>query len=117
PTRLQRKFSGKKYSAYFKAIKRIVRPGEKYVVQIVDNQGITAPLDAFLKEHHLRGQFYLQYFHHGFGPINTNARSMPIFDAIDELILLTYDSYKEYLDYYSILPLKVSVLHNGIDTA
>src|SRR5690606_11082559 len=52
PTRLQRKFSGKKYSAYFKAIKRIVRPGEKYVVQIVDNQGITAPLDAFLKEHH-----------------------------------------------------------------
>ncbi len=39
------------------------------------------------------------------------------FEAIDEMVLLTNDSYLAHKNYYTILPTRFSVLHNGIDTS
>jgi glycosyltransferase involved in cell wall biosynthesis len=99
----------------FSKEKKIV-DNEKYIIQIIDNFGIVKPLVAFLEKKGKRKQCYLQFFYHGFPPFYGNSQDRFFFKSIDEMVVLTHDSYLEHKKYYTVLPTRFSVLHNGIDT-
>ncbi|WP_281238874.1 glycosyltransferase family 4 protein [Flavobacterium praedii] len=115
-TRVQVKASKNIYLGYFKALRKIFKKEEKYIIQIVDNYGIVAPLTNFLNQTGMRQQVYLQFFYHGFSPFYGDLRYRFFFDTIDEMVVLTNDSYKAHKSYYTVLPTRFSVLYNGIDT-
>lgn len=115
--KLQKKFLKNKYLGYFKALDKILLKDQKVIIQIIDNFGIVKPLINFLEKSGKRKQCYFQFFYHGYPPFFENFHGRWFFEAIDEMILLTSDSYKAHKDYYTILPTKFSVLHNGIDTS
>jgi len=105
------------YVGYIKALSKIINPDEKYIIQIVDNFGIVKKIIHFLEKENKRSQCYIQFFYHGFPPFYENFYSNWFFENIDEMILLTHDSYKVHKQTYTVLPTKFSVLHNGIDTS
>ncbi|MCM0668639.1 glycosyltransferase family 4 protein [Flavobacterium tyrosinilyticum] len=105
-----------RYYAYLEQLKKIIKPDEKYIIQIIDNYGLVKPLITMLENTGLRKQCYLQFFYHGFPPFHENYHGRWFYEAIDEMILLTNDSYLAHKNYYTILPTRFSVLHNGIDT-
>jgi len=115
--KIQKKISKNKYLGYFKALERILEKDEKFIMQIIDNFGIVKPLIDFLEKSGRRNKCYLQFFYHGFAPFFENFSGRWFFEGIDEMILLTNDSYKVHREYYTVLPTKFSVLHNGIDTS
>lgn len=114
-TKLIRKFTKKKYVAYIKALSRVLNKNERFVIQIVDNFYIVEHVLSFLKKEKLRKNCYIQFFYHSHPPFFDNKQADLFFNSIDELILLTHLSYKAHKDYYKSLPVKVSILHNGID--
>lgn len=105
------------YLGYFEALKKILKSDKKYILQVVDNFGIVKPLQEFLLQNGLRKKCQIQFFYHGFPPFFENFQGRWFFETIDEMVLLTYDSYRAYRDYYTVLPCKFSVLHNGIDVS
>ena len=109
---------GKKnpYVGYLNALQNILKNDEKYILQVVDNFGIIKPLIALLQELGIRKNCYIQFCYHGFPPFYENFSGRWFFEAIDEMVLLTEDSYKAHKEYYTILPTRFSVLHNGVDT-
>ena len=115
--KLKQKFLKQPYLAYFDALKKIVKKNQKYIIQIVDNFGIIKPLQEFLMQNGLRKNCQIQFFYHGFPPFYENFRGREFFESIDEIVLLTHDSYKVHKDYYTVLSTRFSVLHNGIDTS
>lgn len=115
-TKIGKKVTKNPYRGYLRALEKIIKPTEKYVIQIVDNFGIVAPLVCFLDSKKLRKQCYIQFFYHGFPPFFGNFESRSFFENIDEMVVLTFDSYLEHKNHYTILPTRFSVLHNGIDT-
>lgn len=115
--KIKQKFLRQPYLAYFDALKKIVKTNDKYIIQVVDHFGIIKPLQKFLMQNGLRQNCQIQFFYHGFPPFYENFRGRGFFESIDEMILLTHDSYKVHKDYYTVLPTRFSVLHNGIDTS
>lgn len=115
-TRFQKKLKKNPYLGYLKALDVILQPNEKYIIQIVDNFGIVKFLVDFLQKKTMRQHVYLQFFYHGFPPFYENFHSRWFYETIDEMVLLTQDSYKAHRDYYTVLPTRFSVLSNGIDT-
>jgi len=115
--KFQKRFLKNKYIGYLKALEKVLEKEEKVIIQIVDNFGIVKPLIDFLDRKKKRDKCYLQFFYHGFPPYYENFSGRWFFEAIDEMVLLTNDSYKAYKEYYTVLPTKFSVLHNGIDTS
>lgn len=113
--KLKKKYQKNNYIGYIEALEKIVVSGEKYIIQIVDNFGIIKPLQEFLESKGKRPQCYIQFFYHGFAPFYGNFESRSFYEFIDEMVLLTHDSYKAHKNYYTILPCRFSVLHNGID--
>lgn len=113
--KIKRKFLKKPYLEYLKSLGLVIKPNQKYIIQIVDNFGIVKPLQEFLNEKGLRENCQIQFFYHGFPPFLENFHGRWFFESIDEMILLTHDSYKVHKDCYTVLPCKFSVLHNGID--
>ncbi len=111
----KRKVFNKRYLAHLSALEGIIEANEKYVIQIVDNFGIVNHLDILLKDKYNRSNFYIQFFYHGFPPFYNNLKGRPFFESIDEMVLLTNDSYKQHKEFYTALPCRFSVLHNGID--
>ncbi|PWA09941.1 glycosyltransferase family 4 protein [Flavobacterium laiguense] len=116
-TKIRKKWNKNPYLGYLEALGKILKPDEKYIIQIVDNFGIVNPLLVFLESKGLRSNCYLQFFYHGFPPFYENFHGRWFFEAIDEMVVLTYDSYLAHKNYYTVLPTRFSVLHNGIDTA
>lgn len=115
-TKLQQKWNKNSYLGYIKALDRIIDSNEKYIIQIVDNFGVIKPLLKFLEKKQLRKNCYIQFFYHGFAPYYENFHGRWFFESIDEMVLLTHDSYLVHKNYYTVLPTRFSVLHNGIDT-
>lgn len=113
---IKKKWKKNKYVGYIEALGKVLKPNEHYIIQIVDDFGIVKPLLSFLESKKLRSNCYLQFFYHGYPPFYGNFESRWFFEAIDEMVLLTYDSYLEHKKSYTILPTRFSVLHNGIDT-
>ena len=116
-TKFQKRISKNPYLGYCKALQRILKKDEKYIIQIVDNFGIVKPILNLLEKKRFRSNCYLQFFYHGFPPFYGNFESRWFFETIDEMVLLTYDSYVEHKRSYTHLPTRFSVLHNGIDTS
>lgn len=116
-SKFKEKIYRNKYINYLEALEQILNPDEKFIIQIVDNFGIIKPLLKFLNRKGLRSNCYLQFFYHGFPPFYENFHGRWFFEAIDEMVLLTNDSYLAHKNYYTVLPTRFSVLHNGIDTA
>jgi len=114
-TKSKRKVLNKRYLAHLNALEAIIDPNEKYVIQLIDNFGIVDHLEQLLKDKYDRTNFYIQFFYHGFPPSYNNLKGRPFFDSIDEMVLLTQDSYKQHLEFYTALPCRFSVQHNGID--
>ncbi|WP_281322651.1 glycosyltransferase family 4 protein [Flavobacterium aestivum] len=114
--KIRRKIKKNWYLGYLEALDKILKPNEKYVIQIVDNFGIVKPLHELLIRRGVRKNCQLQFFYHGFPPFYENYQGRWFFESIDEMVLLTNDSYLAHKNYYSILPVRFSVLHNGIDT-
>ncbi|MNK66760.1 GDP-mannose-dependent alpha-(1-6)-phosphatidylinositol monomannoside mannosyltransferase [compost metagenome] len=115
--RFQKKFSKNKYLGYFKALEKIIEKEGKFIIQIIDNFGIVKPLLDFLEKSKARDRYYLQFFYHGFAPFHENFSGRWFYENIDEMVVLTNESYKAHKGYYTVLPTKFSVLHNGIDTS
>lgn len=101
---------------YFKALDKIVQPNEKYIIQIVDNCGIVAPLNKHINSKYKRENFYIQYYYQGFSPLYANPFERIFFNGINEMIFLTKLSYKAYLDYYTDFVCKASILNNATDS-
>jgi glycosyltransferase involved in cell wall biosynthesis len=116
-TKIKQKWTKNPYLGYLKALERIMVPNEKYIIQIVDNFGIVKFLSDFIKKKGMRQQVYLQFFYHSFPPFYENFYGRWFFETIDEMVLLTHDSYLAHKDAYTVLPTRFSVLHNGIDTS
>ncbi|WP_255515599.1 glycosyltransferase family 4 protein [Flavobacterium sp. ZT3R18] len=114
--KIRRKIKKNWYLGYLEALDRILKPNEKYIIQIIDNFGIVKPLTSFLVAKGLRSNCCLQFFYHGFPPFYENYHGRWFFDSIDEMVLLTNDSYLAHKNYYTVLPTRFAVLHNGIDT-
>lgn len=112
-----RKWKKNRYFGYLKALEKLLQPNQKYIIQIVDNYGIVKPLVELLNAIGYRQNCYLQFCYHGFPPFHENFYGRWFFEAIDEMVLLTNDSYKAHKNYYTILPTRFSVLHNGIDVS
>lgn len=115
--KIKKKIIKNKYIGYLDALEKVIDSKEKYIIQIVDNFGIVKPLITMLDAKGFRSNCYIQFFYHGFAPFYSNFYGRFLFESIDEMVLLTYDSYKEHLNYYTQLPTRFSVLYNGIDTS
>jgi glycosyltransferase involved in cell wall biosynthesis len=105
-----------RWANYFKALDKIVKPDEKYVIQIVDNSGLVVPLNKHIRLKYKRENFYIQYFYHGFPPLIANPSERNFFNGINEMIFLTKLSYKAYLNYYTDFVCKASILSNAADS-
>jgi len=114
--KLQKKILKNPYLGYLKALEKMLDKDQKFIIQIIDNFGIVKPLVDFLEKLGKRNKCYIQFFYHGFPPFYGNFQSRWFFEAINEMVLLTHDSYIEHKNYYTVLPTRFSVLHNGIDT-
>jgi len=115
--KIRKRFLKNKYLGYFEALEKILQKDEKFIIQIIDNFGIVKPLLDFLEKNGKRNKCYIQFFYHGFAPFYENFYGRWFYEGIDEMVLLTNDSYTEHKNYYTVLPTKFSVLHNGIDTS
>lgn len=104
-----------RFSNYFEALRTIVVSDEKYLIHIVDNSGIIASLNEFIRKNYLRSNFFIQYYYQGFSPLYSREIAKDFLYGIDEFIFLTELSYKEYLRYYDDCPFKVRILHNATD--
>jgi glycosyltransferase involved in cell wall biosynthesis len=114
--KLRKKLFGKDYNEYLMPLKKMIRPGEKYIIQVIDNPGIVRSLGEFLNSQGWRDQCYVQFFHHGFGPFFSNHASKRFFMHVDEMVVLTKASYHFFKEYYGTMTSRFSVLSNGIDT-
>jgi glycosyltransferase involved in cell wall biosynthesis len=99
-----------------KALDKILKTDQRYVIQVVDNFKIVPGIKKILMQKGIREKCVIQFFYHGFPPFLDNVKGNYFFQAADEMVLLTHDSYKAHRDYYTVLPIRFSVLHNGIDT-
>ncbi len=111
-----RKITKKKFSNYIKALAKLIKPNEKYIIQVVDNFKIIPEIEKFLVDNKLKEHCYIQFFYHGFPPFISKENSDSFFHSVNEMILLTDLSYKKHLAYYNTMPSRFSILHNGVDT-
>ncbi|MEO6176121.1 MAG: glycosyltransferase family 4 protein [Flavobacterium circumlabens] len=114
--KLQRKFLKRKNPEYFQALDKIIVPGQKYIIQIVDNYGMVKALNKYLIAKGIDKQCYIQFFYHGFAPFVKSGSGHDFYEIIDEIIVLTKASYEAHKKSINILPGHFSVLNNGIDT-
>lgn len=110
-------YSKYRFNSYFRALNKIIKfESNDLIIQIIDNVNLVFSLHEYYRKKNLRNRFYIQFFYHGFPPFLNENRAYVFFNIVDEIILLTFDSYKSFLKKYNQLPIKISVLHNGIDT-
>lgn len=108
--------SKNRYYTILKAIEKILKQdASPMVIQLIDNPGIAMPLDKMLRLKKYRHRVHLQLFYHGYAPYYGNPKGQKLFSSIDELILLTKDSYRAHLEYYNQITCMVTVLGNAID--
>lgn len=114
--KLKAPFAKSKPNKYLYPLRALLRSGEKYIIQVINDPGLCVQLGEYLKKEKIRKQCYIQFFYHGFSPIYNNEYGRTFLSNIDELVLGTKDSYKFFLEYYAVLTCKVFILHNAVDT-
>jgi len=112
---LRQKITKKRFAEFTAALSKLIKPNEKYIIQIIDNLGMAKAVQQFLDENGLRKQCYVQFFYHGFPPFGNSAAHIAFYEKTDEMVLLTHASYLEFKNQTHVLPARFSILHNGID--
>jgi hypothetical protein len=102
-----------RFNNYTRELTKLFKLHDKLVIQVIDNVGLMFALITFIKSNNLRKQVYLQFSYHGFLPF---PKAGELCGNIDELILLSIKSYHAFKNTLNILPIKVSVLNNGVDS-
>lgn len=115
-TKIKSKITKNNFLVYQKAFSKIIKKDKKYIIQIIDNTGLAKHINQFLIKNKLRNQFYIQFFYHGFMPIDNVNNSNNFYEKIDELILLTQLSYDFMKLNCNVITPKISILNNGIDS-
>ncbi len=115
-SKIKSKITKNNFLAYQTAFSRIIKKDKKYIIQIIDNTGLAKHINQFLIKNKLRNQFYIQFFYHGFMPIDNVNNSNNFYEKIDELILLTQLSYDFMKLNCNVITPKISILNNGIDS-
>lgn len=113
---IQNKIFKKKNIEYLKALNKIIVPKENYIIQIVDNYGMVKSLKEYLVSKGVSKNCYIQFFYHGFSPYGQLNSKSNFYELINELVVLTNDSYKQHKKSIITLPSHFSILYNGIDT-
>jgi glycosyltransferase involved in cell wall biosynthesis len=113
--KIESRIRKKSYLSSLKALNRLVDKETKYIIQVVDNFKIISDIENLLIKKGIRSNCYIQFFYHGFAPFLENPKSINFFKVVDEMILLTNDSYKAHKSFYNVLPSRISILHNGIN--
>lgn len=106
----------KSHLSALSVLKKILKNKENYIIQVVDNFKIVPDIVTLLKVNGFQKNCKIQFFYHGFPPFLDREKGRIFFESIDEMVLLTHDSYQAHLDFYSSLACTFSVLPNGIDT-
>ena len=103
---------------FIDALEKIIdeNKGEKFIIQLVDNFKIVVRINELLKQKGIRDNCIIQVFYHGFAPFIDIHKYKNFYETIDELVLLTKDSYHAHKAFYTVFPVKISILPNGIDT-
>lgn len=115
-TKLKSKLLRREKLEYFQALDKLIRHDEKYIIQIIDNYGMVKPLKEYLLSKGVLSKCYIQFFYHGYMPYNQVNSAKDFYEVVNEIILLTNDSYREHKRQINVLPNYFSILHNGIDT-
>ena len=115
--KIKAKIFKKSHLSALSALKKILKNNENYIIQVVDNFKIVPDIVTLLRENGFQKNCKIQFCYHGFPPFLDKEKGVNFFQSIDEMILLTHDSYQAHLDYYTSLQCKFSVLPNGIDTS
>ena len=113
--KIKSKIYKKSHLSALAALSKIVKNDGKYIIQVIDNYKIVPDIVSLLQKLKIRENCKIQFFYHGFPPYLDKEKGLVFFQNIDELILLTQDSHKAHLRYYSDLPCMVSILPNAID--
>jgi len=113
--KVSKRINRDRYFEILKHLDNIINDDDKYIIQLIDNHGIVETLDEFLTKKGVKHNCFLQFFYHGFSPFYGNFASRSFFQSIDEHVNLTMDSYRDFKTYYSTLPCRFSVQHNGVD--
>ena len=114
-SKLKSKLLKQKKTEYFQALDKVINNHEKYIIQVVDNYGMIKPLKKYLLSKGILDKCYIQFFYHGYMPYNQINSAQDFYEAVNEIVLLTNDSYKEYKKQINVLPSNFSILPNGID--
>ncbi|NAS29824.1 glycosyltransferase [Flavobacteriaceae bacterium R38] len=101
---------------YIKKLKKLIKPGNKYVIQIVDNFKIVPQIEELITAYYQRSDFYIQFFYHSYPPFLSKEKGISFFKFVNEIVLLTKSSATIHEDYYKIKPHNFSILYNGIDS-
>lgn len=103
---------------FIDALEKIIdeNQGEKFVIQVIDNFNMAVRINEMLVRKGIRQNCTIQVFYHGFDPFIDDREYKDFYENIDELVLLTKDSYKAHKAFYTVFPCKISLLPNGIDT-
>lgn len=115
-TQFLQKITKKKYLKYTDALDKIIKSGERYIIQIVDNYGVAKAVQKHLEKRGIKKQCYLQFFYHGFPAMSSTQQGLRFYENTDEIIVLTKSSYQHFKTHATILPCRFSILNNGIDT-
>ena len=102
-----------RFNHYVKALKKVLKNETKIILQIKDNYGLLKAILSFINKNKLRKQIYVQYHYHSFLPF---IKDETMIEQIDELVLLTNESYKAIYRATDSLALRVSILNDGVDS-
>ena len=113
-SKIQRKFLGvSKYNNYLNKLDDVFSKERNLIIQVIDNVGLMFAIVDYVEKNKLKENAYLQFFFHGYQPF---PKSELMCSKIDELILLSKKSYYNFRDNLNIIPTKVSILNNGVDS-
>lgn len=104
-----------KYQSYWQQLKKILYKEKNVIIQIIDNLGLLYAIDYFSKSNGLRGRFKIIYFIHGYDYNLLPKEREKFYSIIDDLVVLTYSSYKFQLSKTHAMPCEVTHIYNGIN--
>jgi L-malate glycosyltransferase len=112
--KVKRKFNYKnRFNPYLRGLKKVLKLEDKIILQVKDNYGLLKAVLAFVKKSQLRKRVYIQYHYHSFMPFSDEAF---LLEQIDELVLLTEESYQKIKKETNTLPIRISINNDGVDS-
>ncbi|TMM31349.1 glycosyltransferase family 4 protein [Polaribacter aestuariivivens] len=103
-----------RFNNYLRALNKVLKLEDKIILQVKDNFGLLKSILFFIEKNKLRKRIYVQYHYHSFSPFTTDEK---ILSQIDELVLLTEDSYHHMKNTLDTFPVRVSINNDGVDSA